>query len=103
MRRIPFKSGLLIFVSTLWLLSIGVPPVLQMLDEQGPTMSIALSEEESKEQEYTDDGEEVQLWAYPQHQGVSFSPSLEKRRLHTVQSFRSFSLDIQLPPPETLS
>lgn len=103
MQRIPFKSCLVVFVSMLWLLSITLPTVLQMLDEQGPVMTYTLNEEEPKEQEASDGAEEILLTAAQELLGSSlFVPSV-KIGLLTSKSIGSFSPEIQLPPPEALS
>ncbi len=103
MRRVSFKSCLVILVSLLWLLSITLPPVLQLLDEQTQYMTYTLNEEESKEQETSDSGEEILLAAAQEIQGHFFLFPSFSTGIHTSQSIKSFSPEIQLPPPEALS
>jgi hypothetical protein len=103
MRRIQFKSCLVLFVSALWLLSITAPSVLQLLDEQVNYVTYTLNEEESKEQENSDSGEEILLSSTQQIEEFTWTPYSAKVGLHTSQSLSAFCPEIHLPPPETVS
>ncbi|NER10125.1 hypothetical protein SAMN06265375_101339 [Muriicola jejuensis] len=97
------RSGLVVFVSVLWLLSITAPPILQLLDENSPGIAFNLNEEESKEQEKVDHSEET-LFSLPfsLRNGLSSLYS-EHSAWNTNETFRAIYLEIKLPPPEELS
>lgn len=97
------KSFLVLFVSALWLLSITVPPILQLLDENSPGITYTLNEEESKEQEKKDPLEETILFDSQDLRNIQGSYYDDKSGWRNTLASGAIYMEIPFPPPESLS
>ncbi|WP_372944523.1 hypothetical protein [Muriicola sp.] len=97
------KSFLVLFVSALWLLSITVPPILQLLDENSPGITYTLNEEESKEQEKKDPLEETILFDSQDLRNIQGSYYADKSGWRNTLASGAIYMEIPFPPPESLS
>jgi len=95
------KSFIFVILTSVWLTGILAPPILQLLDVDGPIISINLNEEESQEQGKKDLSEEIFLSNLPGHQSVFFLRSLTQTNWKHNLHYLSHTTEIQLPPPET--
>jgi hypothetical protein len=103
MRQKNLKSHILYILTIIWLTGIIAPPVLQLIDDSAPIISINMNEEEPQEQGQKNTGEEVILEDFLSF--IAFlEPGLVKltfwdKRLQYIPYFG----EIPFPPPEHFS
>ncbi len=94
------KSFIFIILTSAWLTGILAPPVLQLLDVNGPFISINMNEEEPQEQSKKDQSEEVILSGLSGQQSIVYLKSFSQANWEHQMYYVSYTTEIPLPPPE---
>ena len=102
MKKDSYRSFVFAFLTSIWLLGITTPPILQLMEENTPLISFNMNEEESQEQGKKDIGEEIILTnplGFNDMLIYSYSDSASNNHRHL---FNTYFGEIQLPPPEQI-
>ncbi|MBT8289814.1 MAG: hypothetical protein KJO93_03200 [Muriicola sp.] len=102
MKKSYFRSFVVVFLSAIWISAIIAPPVLQLIDDNAPLISLNMNEEEPHEQGKKDIGEEFILGnPMSVNDFLLFSYS-DSAGNNPISFSNSYYGEIQLPPPEGL-
>lgn len=98
---INMKSLVLIVLSSIWILGVLTPPIVNLVTDDASFISMNLNEEEPQEEEKKDIDEEKILTI--RHQGYSIWSTKNSAVLFDTASFGvlTHTTEIPLPPPES--
>lgn len=94
------KSLIIILLSSIWILGVLTPPIVNLMAEDASFVSMNLNEEESQKEEKKDIGEE-KILTNP-NQDMALSVNKNNAVLFNASAFRlpKHITEIPLPPPE---
>jgi hypothetical protein len=95
------KTFIILLLSAIWLNSVFATPLLKVMSDDIPYLSVNMNEEEPQEQDKLDIGEDY-IFSQPNHL-ILLQFQNRNTRLFSENPSKvfSFTTKIQLPPPET--
>jgi hypothetical protein len=94
------KSFVIVILTSIWLIGILVPPIIQLLDVPGKFISININEEEPQEQNKKDLNEEFILSNISGHHLLNFAKINAQQSWDHRFLYLSHIAEIQVPPPK---